>query len=179
MIYCYPPGKPIRIDTPTTNFSRPSTARICIEIYISKDPPPPPPPIWIGNGANGFYQTIQYDKIPKFCHSCSQIGHSLTECPRTIQTLAPKAVLVTDDAPVYVSTTKPIIDHIVSGACDETLVTPDTDFVGRVDKINNSGLVVTNYASAFAEDNSTSVVCVATDDVSNDASPITDLLLMK
>lgn len=48
--------KTIKIDEPTTNISRPSVARICIEVDLLKDLPTR---IWIGTGSGkGFWQSM-------------------------------------------------------------------------------------------------------------------------
>ncbi|CAH9079913.1 unnamed protein product [Cuscuta europaea] len=81
-------GKTIRIDAPTTNFSRPSTARICVELDTSLELPPK---VRIGYGATSFFQTIVYENLPLFCHNCSRLGHSAVNCPRATRPLVPKS----------------------------------------------------------------------------------------
>ncbi|CAH9112413.1 unnamed protein product [Cuscuta europaea] len=72
-------GRPIVIDSPTANFSRPSLARICIEIDVSKVLPSK---IWIGNGNQCFFQSVQYEHLPVYCNCCSRLGHINSICPK-------------------------------------------------------------------------------------------------
>ncbi|KAI5677247.1 hypothetical protein M9H77_08197 [Catharanthus roseus] len=58
-------GKPMKIDEPAANLSRPSVARICVEMDLLKELPSR---IWIGIG-----------DLPPYCSYCKKIGHDASE----------------------------------------------------------------------------------------------------
>lgn len=68
---------PLRMDESTINVTRPSQARICIEVDVLK---PLLRRIWIVNGIKGFWQRITYENLPKFCGYCMKTGHSPGDC---------------------------------------------------------------------------------------------------
>ncbi|CAH9068787.1 unnamed protein product [Cuscuta epithymum] len=72
-------GKPVKIDVSTLRLSRPSMARICVELDVSVNLPSK---IWIGNGSNGFFQNVTYEEVPLFCNGCKTFGHSLKNCKK-------------------------------------------------------------------------------------------------
>lgn len=65
-------GKPLKADTATLQLSRPSVARICVELDLSKDLPPS---VWIHLGKLSYLQPIVYEDLPEFCSSCRKFGH--------------------------------------------------------------------------------------------------------
>ncbi|CAH9085074.1 unnamed protein product [Cuscuta epithymum] len=158
-------GRPIRIDEPTATFSRPSTARICIEIDISK---PLPSNIWINNGDSGFYQSVLYENLPMFCCNCSRFGHS--KCPPLVTVSHTKAVLVDTSAPSDIAPVKLplVVDLYNSGPVEalnkEKTVVACSDFDAAIDTMpvafdapDVSVLVEVGYASGFNAGN----VCMA------------------
>ena len=54
-------GRPLVIDAVTRSLSRPSVARVCIEVNFLRNLPKR---VWIGNGESGFWQAVTYEKLP-------------------------------------------------------------------------------------------------------------------
>ena len=65
-------GSPIRIDAATKSLSRPSIARVCVEVNLLCNLPKR---VWIGHGDNGFWQSVTYEALPSYCTTCSQLGY--------------------------------------------------------------------------------------------------------
>src|SRR3954468_18855113 len=55
-------GKPLTLDAPTAEITRPNLARLCVEIDLLKSLPPR---VWIDcDSMEGFWQEIIYEKLP-------------------------------------------------------------------------------------------------------------------
>ncbi|VFQ96661.1 unnamed protein product [Cuscuta campestris] len=65
-------GKPLKTDAATANLSRPSIARICVEVDTSEELPHG---VWIHLGQLTFHQPIHYEDHPGYCPSCKSFGH--------------------------------------------------------------------------------------------------------
>lgn len=77
-------GKPFFVDEATTNRSRPSVARLCVEYDCQK---PPLDHVWIMSHdretkamTEGFSQRVEFSKLPDYCFHCCHVGHAVTEC---------------------------------------------------------------------------------------------------
>ncbi|KAG0496715.1 hypothetical protein HPP92_001406 [Vanilla planifolia] len=74
-------GSPLKVDTATAAVSRPHVAKVCVELDVTKVLPRR---IRIsaqsGVATGGFWQTISYDNLPKYCSQCLTIGHSREQC---------------------------------------------------------------------------------------------------
>ena len=70
-------GTPMKLDAATSSLSRPSLARVCVEMDLCKKFPTR---VWVGWGEHGFWQRVEYEKIPKYCSKCLKQGHELFEC---------------------------------------------------------------------------------------------------
>ncbi|KAL0913285.1 hypothetical protein M5K25_016733 [Dendrobium thyrsiflorum] len=70
-------GKPLKIDTATSVGSRPSVARVLVEIDITKTYPGK---VWLGPDNLGYVQQVTMEEFPSFCASCKCIGHVLGNC---------------------------------------------------------------------------------------------------
>ncbi|VFQ79788.1 unnamed protein product [Cuscuta campestris] len=70
-------GHPLMMDAYTAAKTRPSMARFCVEIDISKDLPKK---IWIDDGGLGFFQLVTYENLPEFCIQCKKSGHLDGKC---------------------------------------------------------------------------------------------------
>lgn len=67
-------GKPLKIDEATINFTRPSVARVCIEVDLLNTLPHH---IWIGTSlSSGFWQAVASEGLPSYCTLCSKLGHT-------------------------------------------------------------------------------------------------------
>ncbi|KAK4381617.1 hypothetical protein Sango_2950500 [Sesamum angolense] len=62
-------GKPLRVDKPTTDISRPSLARVCIELDL-----------YVGVGQNTVLQQIIYENFPQYYCFCRHMGHEEKGC---------------------------------------------------------------------------------------------------
>ena len=75
-----PVGKPLFLDAATVAGTRPSVARVCVEVDLLK---PLCLRVWVAvEGATGFWQNIVPDALPAYCAGCWRLGHSLTDCKR-------------------------------------------------------------------------------------------------
>ncbi|XP_019183633.1 PREDICTED: uncharacterized protein LOC109178453 [Ipomoea nil] len=79
-----PIGRFLQVDTPTAKFTRPSVARVKVEIDLLK---PPCRKMFIRLGtarpdreAVGFWQVIEYERIPPYCLNCRKQGHLANSC---------------------------------------------------------------------------------------------------
>ncbi|XP_027158576.1 uncharacterized protein LOC113760210 [Coffea eugenioides] len=71
-------GSPLFVDAATMAASRPSVARVCVEIDLLK---PLTLRVWIGNGDHeGFWQALILENMPKYCSHCFRQGHTQNEC---------------------------------------------------------------------------------------------------
>ncbi|CAI9112187.1 OLC1v1012593C1 [Oldenlandia corymbosa var. corymbosa] len=73
-------GKPLKIDVPTLNMSRPLVARVCMEVDLLKDLPKR---IHLGVEGNTYFEAVPYENLPEYCMECSKIGHSVKNCKHT------------------------------------------------------------------------------------------------
>nr|GMC61994.1 TMV resistance protein N-like [Ipomoea batatas] len=81
---CAPFGRAIELDLATVRKSRPSVAKVRLEIDVTK---PRLDRIWIefvqGNGmVSGFWQRIEFLRIPVYCEVCGRFGHGSLICRR-------------------------------------------------------------------------------------------------
>ncbi|KAK4343224.1 hypothetical protein RND71_036318 [Anisodus tanguticus] len=74
-------GKPISIDSATRNKTRPSSARVKVEVDLLQSHPKSVL-IQVGEGAEitSTQQRIRYDFLPKYCTNCKLQGHDAIGC---------------------------------------------------------------------------------------------------
>lgn len=77
-------GRYLRVDEPIMAFTRPSYARVCMEVDISQLLPNR---IWVDTGLvdgikTGYWQKIVYELNITYCHHCSLQGHDISKCFR-------------------------------------------------------------------------------------------------
>ncbi|XP_020597903.1 uncharacterized protein LOC110037571 [Phalaenopsis equestris] len=72
-------GRPLKLDAPTFNLSRPSVARILIERNITL---PAVEEIWLGTEHSGYWRKIIAEQSPYYCHHCKMFGHTDEKCFR-------------------------------------------------------------------------------------------------
>lgn len=65
------------MDTAIAKLSKPSMARVCIQMDLMKTFPNI---IWIDSGISGFWQEALYEKILKYCTLCSKQCHDKVAC---------------------------------------------------------------------------------------------------
>lgn len=70
-------GRPLQVDQAIASLTRPSLARILVEIDITKQFPKD---IWLGSDLNGYYQEVQFENFPTFCSHCKLFGHLHSHC---------------------------------------------------------------------------------------------------
>ncbi|CAH9107142.1 unnamed protein product [Cuscuta europaea] len=72
-------GKPLKMDAATARLSRPSVARVCVEIDLTHELPQK---IWIQFGSTGFFKSVTYKDKPDYCNLCLHLGNSAAKCPK-------------------------------------------------------------------------------------------------
>ncbi|KAI0528861.1 hypothetical protein KFK09_001404 [Dendrobium nobile] len=115
-------GKPLKIDEATSVGSRPSIARVLVEIDITKNYPKQ---VWLGSDLLGYAQEVVFDDFPHFCGVCKKLGHISGKCS-------------SDNVPVFHSVAErpvEIIAHL-DGVNDIKGVNAD---VVNVDEVNSVG----------------------------------------
>ncbi|PKU79759.1 hypothetical protein MA16_Dca010987 [Dendrobium catenatum] len=70
-------GYPLQIDQATAIRTRPSVARVLVEVDISKKHAKE---IWVGSKAYGYLQRVELEKVSYFCSHCKIHGHATSEC---------------------------------------------------------------------------------------------------
>ncbi|XP_019224832.1 PREDICTED: uncharacterized protein LOC109206467 [Nicotiana attenuata] len=75
-------GTPLEMDLATRGRTRPSVAKVRVEIDLLK---PQPDSVYVGQvyenaPQKGFVQKLEYDGIPKCCKYCRKLGHNLLNC---------------------------------------------------------------------------------------------------
>ncbi|KAK4380766.1 hypothetical protein RND71_002628 [Anisodus tanguticus] len=83
-------GKPISIDSATRNKTRPSSARVKVEVDLLNSHPKSVL-IQVGEGAEitSTSQRIRYDFLPKYCPNCKLQGHDSIGCWKLNSELRP------------------------------------------------------------------------------------------
>ncbi|KAI0524767.1 hypothetical protein KFK09_004152 [Dendrobium nobile] len=72
-------GRPLQTDQATASLSRPSVARVLVELDVTKKHPQE---IWLGSEMNGYFQKVEIENLPVFCLHCKMHGHAIKECFR-------------------------------------------------------------------------------------------------
>ncbi|PKA49893.1 hypothetical protein AXF42_Ash004435 [Apostasia shenzhenica] len=71
-------GKPIQVDKSTSTFSRPSVARILVDLDTRRDFSEQ---IYISvGGKNGFSQRVYIENRLHYCNHCYKLGHPIQFC---------------------------------------------------------------------------------------------------
>lgn len=79
-------GRPLKVDDATASLKRPAVARILMELDVKKDPKTW---LWVGDESWGFWQKVEYENLPPFCHFCSRVGHIESSCHKKFLELIP------------------------------------------------------------------------------------------
>ncbi|CAI9102839.1 OLC1v1001187C1 [Oldenlandia corymbosa var. corymbosa] len=79
-------GQPLKVDTPTMNMTRPSVARFCVEVDLTKELPKS---VKICKKGCKHEQFFTFKHISSYCLRCSKIGHKEADC-RVGKHLKPK-----------------------------------------------------------------------------------------
>ncbi|CAI9115453.1 OLC1v1016357C1 [Oldenlandia corymbosa var. corymbosa] len=72
-------GTPLKIDVPTLNLSRPSIARVCVEVNLLHQLPQR---VLLGIEEYSYYQDITYENLLEYCSECKKVGHGIKDCRR-------------------------------------------------------------------------------------------------
>ncbi|KAL0908235.1 hypothetical protein M5K25_022720 [Dendrobium thyrsiflorum] len=70
-------GRPLKIDNATAVGSRPSVARVLVELDISKSYSEV---VWIGPDNLGYVQKVVMEEFPPYCDHSKSLGHKKTDC---------------------------------------------------------------------------------------------------
>lgn len=76
-----PVGLPLSMDIATDYRTRPSMAKVRVEVDLTK---PQLKYVWVGqenetNPLKGFMQKLEYEGVPKYCKHCRRLGHSIIQ----------------------------------------------------------------------------------------------------
>ena len=82
----------------TAALSRPSVARVCVEVDLLKDLPSR---IWVQLGkGHGFWQPLNPENLPKYCCQCYHQSHEEEDCHFKNLELQPKLVSQVEAKPI-------------------------------------------------------------------------------
>ncbi|OIT38805.1 hypothetical protein A4A49_00345 [Nicotiana attenuata] len=75
-------GTPLEMDLATKGRTRPSMAKVRVEIDLLKEQPTS---VYVGQiydnaPQKGFVQKIEFEGVPKYCKFCRKLGHNLVNC---------------------------------------------------------------------------------------------------
>ncbi|XP_028552313.1 uncharacterized protein LOC114580043 [Dendrobium catenatum] len=70
-------GRPLQTDQATASRTRPSVARVLVEVDISKKFAKE---IWVGSRDFGYMQKVEFEKVADFCTHCKMHGHGAVDC---------------------------------------------------------------------------------------------------
>ncbi|CAI9114942.1 OLC1v1015767C1 [Oldenlandia corymbosa var. corymbosa] len=70
-------GQPLKVDTPTLNMTRPSVARFCVEVDLTKELVKS---VKIGKKGRKHEQFFTFEHVPFYCQKCCKIGHKEFVC---------------------------------------------------------------------------------------------------
>ncbi|KAL0907216.1 hypothetical protein M5K25_025770 [Dendrobium thyrsiflorum] len=70
-------GRPLQTDQATAARTRPSVARVLVEVDITKKHAKE---VWVGSKAYGYLQKVEFENIPDFCSHYKMHGHASTVC---------------------------------------------------------------------------------------------------
>ncbi|XP_020703827.2 uncharacterized protein LOC110115054, partial [Dendrobium catenatum] len=70
-------GRPLQTDQATASRTRPSMARVLVEVEISKKHAKE---IWVGSRDFGYMQKVEFEKVADFCSHCKMHGHGAVDC---------------------------------------------------------------------------------------------------
>ncbi|MQL89313.1 hypothetical protein Taro_021887 [Colocasia esculenta] len=79
-------GEILRIHDSTLAWTQTAEALVCVDVDIAK---PLPDRIWIGNGDGGFWQRINFHRVPPICSICCRLGHSQNDCKKKGRDVVP------------------------------------------------------------------------------------------
>ncbi|KAL0909928.1 hypothetical protein M5K25_020838 [Dendrobium thyrsiflorum] len=86
-------GRPLQVDHATSVGSRPSVARVLVELDVSKKYPDK---IWLGPENFGYIQSVEMEIFPPFCGLCKCLGHLKGACKPLSSSLPSVNVVNTD-----------------------------------------------------------------------------------
>ncbi|KAL0917436.1 hypothetical protein M5K25_012496 [Dendrobium thyrsiflorum] len=70
-------GRPLRTDNATLNGTRPSVARVLVELDVTKRYPDQ---VWVGSESMGYTQLVEFENFPSYCGHYKVLGHARFEC---------------------------------------------------------------------------------------------------
>ncbi|KAL2237563.1 UNVERIFIED_CONTAM: hypothetical protein Sindi_0948000 [Sesamum indicum] len=70
-------GKPLRMDEPTADLSRPDLACVCVELDLTA---PKVHVVYLNIEGKTYRQQILYENCPPYCSSCNHLGHDIATC---------------------------------------------------------------------------------------------------
>ncbi|KAI0497960.1 hypothetical protein KFK09_021201 [Dendrobium nobile] len=122
-------GRPLQTDQATASRTRPSVARVLVEVDISKKHPKE---VWVGSKAFGYMQKVEFEKVSDFCSHCKIHGHAMSDCFRLHPELkkSVKATVEIVDSPIN-SVSNILSDQILSHAIMDVQVEKETGCVGQ------------------------------------------------
>ncbi|PKU86257.1 hypothetical protein MA16_Dca002088 [Dendrobium catenatum] len=117
-------GRPLQTDQATASRTRPSVARVLVEVDISKKHPKE---VWVGSKAFGYLQKVEFEKVSDFCSHCKIHGHANAVCFRLHPELKKNSIPLVEkvDSPVN-SSSETVSDKPEPNVLLENQVVDDT-----------------------------------------------------
>lgn len=80
-------GPVLRIHDNTLAMANTAEATICVELNLAKVRRDR---VWIGIGGNGYWQKVDYSRVPTLCSFCHKIGHVEVNCRKKMNKIVPR-----------------------------------------------------------------------------------------
>ncbi|PKU82488.1 hypothetical protein MA16_Dca005493 [Dendrobium catenatum] len=117
-------GNPLKIDNATSTGSRPSVARVLVEIDVSKKFHDK---IWVGSKNSGYVQSVVFEDFQDYCVHCSSLGHSKAGCTILHPNLIPSSAL--GEAGNVVAPSVPLVLTVIDGS--SPICSPCNNLISR------------------------------------------------
>ncbi|KAI0504096.1 hypothetical protein KFK09_015043 [Dendrobium nobile] len=130
-------GRPLQTDQATASKTRPSVARVLVEVDISRIHPKE---VWVGSKAYGYMQKAEFEKVPEFCNHCKIHGHAVSDCFKLNPELK-KSVVHPIGGPGSAENNKVYVPVVKNNAEADVIPVEPTSAVHNI-SLNDGGTIV-------------------------------------